>query len=80
MSWSAKQIRSEAPSQEIFTSSGATGTPVARETSHNATLASEVTSTATAVVMDQAEITAMANDVSRTCRTKKMAAPRERSP
>jgi hypothetical protein len=77
---SAKQIRSEAPSQETLTSSGETGKPVTRETSHMPTLASEVTSTATAVVNDQAEITAMANEVSSICRTRKMTAPRERSP
>jgi hypothetical protein len=76
---SAKQIRSEAPNQETLTSSGETGKPVTRETNHMHTLASEVTRTATAVVSDQAEITAIANEVSRICSTRKMTAPRERS-
>jgi hypothetical protein len=66
MSSSAKQARSEAPSHDVFTSSGATGTPVTLENSQKPTLASEVATTATAVVSDQAEITAIATEVSRT--------------
>ena len=61
---SAKQATSEAPNQEIFTSSGAIGTPVTRETSHRPMLARDVPRTATAVVVDHAEITAIARDVS----------------
>jgi hypothetical protein len=77
---SAKQPTSEAPNQEIFRSSGAIGTPLTRETSQRPMLTREVPSTATAVVIDQAEITAIARDVSMIWSARRIVSARVRSP